>query len=224
LRQAKLTLHNGIRHKVVIYRLEKPFQAEPLPSRDQHPPFSFEGGTFLLGDQIHLVHHLNRGLLHCLEFSQHLFYLGLLLIVHGAFVAIVHRRVLVRWAGAAAVSIVLATPIVAIAYRQRHQIAFLARRDYVTATHVLTSQWFGWTAVAVMAWALILVAVITQTVAPLRRQEGTDDRGSLVLLATLWLVIPTASILTCLRAAPNAAPSCRAGCTSRCRPKSKTWC
>src|SRR4051794_29774574 len=71
-------------------------------------------------------------------------YLGRLLVVQGLFVAMLHRRALARWGTAALASVLLAVPIILIAYRQRHQHAFLARRKHVPLPHILTSQWFGW--------------------------------------------------------------------------------
>ena len=122
-------------------------------------------------------------------------YLGLLLVVHGVFVAVLHRRALARWAQAAGVSLLLAAPIIAVGYRERSQIRFLQKRHYATAAHVFTSQWFGYPLLAAAAWLLIAFAIIW-LVAALRRRRRAD-RGpiALTLLATIWLGIPTAVLL-----------------------------
>ncbi len=128
--------------------------------------------------------------------SVYLFlYLGLVFVAHGVFVAVLHRRMLARWALAGALSLILAIPIVLAAYRQRKQIAFLARRDYATAEHVLIGQWFGWPVVAVLSWGLILVAIAVQVHAVIRRDQHADARSALTLLAVIWLVLPTTLIL-----------------------------
>lgn len=122
-------------------------------------------------------------------------YLGLLLVVHGLFVAVLHRRALKRWAPAAGVSLLLAAPIIVVGYLQRSQISFLEKRHYATAEHVFTSQWFGYPLLAIAAWLLIVVAMIWLIAA--LRQRRPDDAGliALALLAAFWLSVPTAALL-----------------------------
>ena len=69
-------------------------------------------------------------------------YLALLLVVHGLFVLLFHRRQLGRWAVCAAAGVALAVPIVLRAAGERNQIGFLAYRDYITPLNVLALQWF----------------------------------------------------------------------------------
>ena len=121
--------------------------------------------------------------------------LGLVLLAHGAFVALVRRRMLSRWLRAGILMLVCTAPVIVVGYQQRHQIAFLGRRGYATAVHVLSSQWFGPVAAAVVGWCLILVAVGAAAVAAYRRVPHADDRASLTVLALLWLVLPTAVLL-----------------------------
>ncbi|MFD6700977.1 MULTISPECIES: glycosyltransferase family 39 protein [unclassified Microbacterium] len=117
-------------------------------------------------------------------------YLALLLVVHGVFVLLFHRRSLWRWAIWAAVAILLAVPIVRLAAAEQNQIGFLAHRDYITPQGVLALQWFD----PVTAWpcgALIVIGL-----AGVLRRRRQDARGlRLGVLALLWLALPTAAVL-----------------------------
>lgn len=117
-------------------------------------------------------------------------YLALLLVVHGLFVLLFHRRSLWRWAAAAAAGVVLALPIVLVAAAERNQIGFLAHRDYITPLNVLALQWFD----PVTAWlcgALIAIGLV----AVVRARPREADRLRLSALALIWLVLPTAAVL-----------------------------
>ncbi|MDJ0379025.1 glycosyltransferase family 39 protein [Cryobacterium sp. PH31-L1] len=124
-------------------------------------------------------------------------YLGLLLLVHGAFLftSRTYRRHRKLWLLAAALAVTLALPIVAEGYAQRSQIAFLAHRGYATATSVLENQWFVNPSLAVVAWLLIIAAAISATLTWARSAEHSSP----VLLALLWVVLPTLGLL-CLNA------------------------
>lgn len=122
-------------------------------------------------------------------------YLGLLLVVHGAYIALRHRDALRRWGPAAALSLVLSTPILIVGYRERRQIRFLEFRHYATAAHVLTKQWFGYPLLAVVGWMLVLCAIAWLGYAARRRPSGGEGRVSLTILALLWVVLPTAALL-----------------------------
>lgn len=122
-------------------------------------------------------------------------YLGLLLLVHGLFVVVLHRREAQRWARAAGMSLLLALPIIVAGYRERRQIRFLERRHYATAAHVLTKQWFGYPLLAAAAW-LVIVCALVWLVAAIRRSRARDEGLiALTLLAVFWLSIPTAVLL-----------------------------
>lgn len=129
-------------------------------------------------------------------------YLLLLLAVHGAvLLASPAGRARMRgWLVAAVVAIVAASPIVAIAYAERHQVAFLASPSHATAGNVLVAQWFGGAGITVAAWALILLGAIAVSSRALRESRsaylnrGESDRA-VVLLAGAWTVIPTALLL-----------------------------
>ncbi|MCK2035745.1 glycosyltransferase family 39 protein [Microbacterium sp. SSW1-49] len=122
-------------------------------------------------------------------------YLGLLLVVHGLYVAVMHRERFASWLRSTAASVVLATPIVVLGYQQRAQIAFLARRDYTTVRNVLVSQWFGHPVVALFAWYLVIAASAALVVALVRGSAKDRPDQHLTVLALLWLVVPTALLL-----------------------------
>jgi len=117
-------------------------------------------------------------------------YLALLLVVHGVFVLLFHRRTLGRWLAAAAAGVLLALPIVLLANAERNQIGFLAHRDYITPLNVLALQWFD----PVTAWPCgALIAIGAIAAARGRRRDPGGFRLS--ALALLWLVLPTAAVL-----------------------------
>jgi mannosyltransferase len=126
--------------------------------------------------------------------SLYLFvYLALMAVVQVA-VLVVHRApraTMLRWLAASSAAAVLALPIVVAGRSQRGQLAFLARRDYATAESVVVGQWFGsswWFAAAV--WMLIAVAVATALLVPRMRSAR-----QVVVVAAVWLTVPTAAIL-----------------------------
>jgi mannosyltransferase len=122
-------------------------------------------------------------------------YLGLLLVVHGAYVALRHRTELRRWAAAAGLALVFSIPILVAGYHERRQIRFLEHRHYATAAHVLTKQWFGYPLLAVVGWMLMAGAIAWLVYAARRRTPGRAGRVSLTVLAALWVVLPTAALL-----------------------------
>lgn len=125
-------------------------------------------------------------------------YLALLIPVHAIVVGLELRRArpahgilrpfLLAWASAA----LLAAPIAVIGVMQRGQIAFIAPSRQVTPEAVLVRQWFMAEAVALIAWALIVIAV-----ALVARRGGHAASGSrrLLLLAAVWAVVPTTALL-----------------------------
>ncbi|MEO6116442.1 MAG: glycosyltransferase family 39 protein, partial [Pseudolysinimonas sp.] len=136
-------------------------------------------------------------------------YLVLLAVVQGAVLLLSERGrpLRRRWLQSLAVTGVAAAPIALLAYEERNQIAFLARRGYATAKNVLVDQWFGMPAITVACWALILLGVAVYLVRR-RRRETTpvlDRRRSdreVLLLAAAWLVLPTALLLLANLASP----------------------
>lgn len=122
-------------------------------------------------------------------------YLGLLLIVHGLYIALVRRDRLATWSLSAATTLLLAVPIIVLGYQQRSQIAFLARRDYATARNVLVSQWFGQPLVAIMGWTLIVVVSGAFVTVLIRGGAKGLEQHALAALALLWLIVPSTVLL-----------------------------
>ncbi|TFD86827.1 glycosyltransferase family 39 protein [Cryobacterium serini] len=127
-------------------------------------------------------------------------FLALLLPVHAVVVVVAARRHLlgrnvVAWLGASAFGLLLAAPIILIGTSQREQIAFIGRRPTVTVTEAAVMQWFDTIPVAIMAWSLIVVAVL---VVFLRRsglhRAGLPDRAALSIFLA-WMVLPSAILL-----------------------------
>lgn len=124
-------------------------------------------------------------------------YLGLLLLVHGAFLytSRTFRRQRKLWLVAASIAVTLTLPIIVVGYTQRGQIAFLAHRGYATAKSILVTQWFVNPLLASAAWLMIVAAVIG-VILTWRR---SPERSSPLLLPLLWVILPTLSLL-CLNA------------------------
>jgi mannosyltransferase len=114
-------------------------------------------------------------------------YLGLMIAVVGVVLALDprSRSQLRRWAIASGIAIVAASPVIVLALMQRQQIAFLEHRDRVTPTTVLVGMWFGALPFAIIAWALIVIAIVG-----LARRGRRRVGGSLEILAVLWLILP----------------------------------
>ena len=128
-------------------------------------------------------------------------YLGLLLVVHGAYVFTSRRFAPVRrrWVQAALVAVILSLPIVWYGYQERGQIAFLAKREYLSVVNVLVFQWFGNGYLAAAAWALVVFAVVMAVITWRRWHERSD----LVVLTVLWTVIPTLGMILLNIATPT---------------------
>lgn len=137
-----------------------------------------------------------------LALASYLFlYIALLVPVHAIVVAVELRRAgrahdrrlrsfLLAWAGAA----LLAAPIGVVAVLQRDQIAFTGPSREVTAEAVLVRQWFMLEAVALVAWALIIVGVAV-TLAGRGREYATSGDRRLLLLGGVWAAVPTIALL-----------------------------
>ncbi len=129
-------------------------------------------------------------------------YLVLLAVVQGAILLLSERGRALRWrwAQSLAVTAVGAAPIALLAYAERHQVAFLAKRGYANLKNVLIDQWFGMPGITIACWALILLGVgvfvarrrARSTVALLDRRRSDRE---VLLLGAAWLVLPTALLL-----------------------------
>ncbi len=135
-----------------------------------------------------------------LVLAVHLFvYLALLLPVHAVVASlelrgsrrlrgIRIRPFLLAWAGAA----LLIAPIGVVAVMQRDQIAFSRPHRTVTPEGVLVDQWFMFEALALIAWAFIIVSV---AVVVHRREDAWHGNRQLLLLGGAWIVIPTTALI-----------------------------
>ncbi|CAN5369026.1 glycosyltransferase family 39 protein [soil metagenome] len=117
-------------------------------------------------------------------------YLVLLLVAHGAWVLLDRqsRDLRSRWAAAAGVAVLASLPIALFAVAERNQVAFLSQQplDFGKLTML---PWFGNPVVAIVAWALIVLAAVTAV-----RRRGLDQ-SRLTLLSVLWLLIPGAILV-----------------------------
>jgi len=129
-------------------------------------------------------------------------YLVLLAVVQGAILLVSERgrSMRWRWAQSLAVTAVCAAPIVLLAYAERHQVAFLAKRGYANLKNVLIDQWFGMPGITIACWALILLGVgafvarrRARSTVPLLDRRRSDRE--VLLLGAAWLVLPTALLL-----------------------------
>lgn len=128
-------------------------------------------------------------------------YLGLLILVHGVYLLTSRRLAPLRkrWFQAVLITIVLSLPIIWFGYLERGQIAFLARRDYLSVVNVLVFQWLGNGFLAAVVWALVLFAVVNAILAWRRWHE----RSELIVLTAIWVVLPTAVMIALNVATPS---------------------
>ncbi len=96
------------------------------------------------------------------------------------------RESLRRWAAGMVVAGALSLPIVVAAEVQKHQVAFLAHRGYMTATGWFVTPWFGHLPVALVLWPVMLIGVVS--LARLRRRDPASAPASWALL--VWLLAP----------------------------------
>ena len=120
-------------------------------------------------------------------------YLGLVLLVHGAFLLTQHppRRLWRQWCTSALIAVTLSLPLIGIGYAQRGQIAFLSHRNYATAKSVLVMQWFGNPYLAAASWLLIVVAIIGATLS----WRTSRQLSPMVSLVVMWIALPTSALL-----------------------------
>jgi mannosyltransferase len=135
-------------------------------------------------------------------------YLGLLLLVHGAVLATstAGRRQLGLWVRAGALAGAVAVPILVMGYLERHQIAFLAKRNYAQPFQIFIQQWFGsppreelWV-VPIACWSFIVLATAVVLWRTARRSpdavlENRSSDREVLRLGIAWLIIPTALLL-----------------------------
>ncbi len=106
------------------------------------------------------------------------------------------RRRWRAWALSTAVALLLASPLAWFGFLQRRQIAFLAVRESITPKVVLSDMWFQEWWFAVIAWAIILVAVVPFAIEAVRiRRSGGRVGLRLETVALAWMVVPMGLLL-----------------------------
>lgn len=142
-------------------------------------------------------------------------YTVLFVVVHGVVVAASRapRRVVAGWALASAGGLLSSAPLIVVAVSQHHQIAYLGAIPQLAPQTLFSGLWFGdaWP-VAIVAWALIALAVVTearQRVLVARAAGGglfflsATRLPSLVPLALVWLALPTGILIAVQEVVPD---------------------
>ena len=96
------------------------------------------------------------------------------------------------WLAATAAALLLAAPVLLWSVHEREQVAFLAYRPGADILDAAVAQWFGRTAIALIAWALVAFGVVMTFG---RRGGGRPDRRAVLLLALVWMLFPTLTLL-----------------------------
>ena len=138
----------------------------------------------------------------------YIFLFSLLIVVAHAVVVLPGRRrrsSLRPWIKATVAGVVLAGPVIGFGIGESGQIAFLANRDSTNIRTILVTQWFGNDLLALVAWALIITAIVVWGITSYRARHvpaGFDPAGEqddrtpgLVPLAATWLLGPPAILL-----------------------------
>jgi mannosyltransferase len=113
-------------------------------------------------------------------------YVVLLVPVVAAIVLVLRRDLLRPAIGMAAAAVVVAAPIVLVAYAERDQIAFLAQHAFDIRLPFV-SQWFMKPWPAAVGWAAIVAGAVLTVV----RRRGIPA----LVIAGAWAVVPTALLL-----------------------------
>jgi mannosyltransferase len=113
------------------------------------------------------------------------------------------------WVATVVVALLAVSPIVVFSVAQRGQVSFLARRDTTSPRALLVELWFGDTRFAVVAWSLIVVAVVALAAGLLHRARdgwsaalSVTPRGTLTVIALLLAFVPAAALLALNLAVP----------------------
>jgi mannosyltransferase len=145
--------------------------------------------------------------------------LGFYLFLYVGLIALAHAVILVwmrparsftgRWLITVGLAAIAAVPILAMAFVERSQVAYLARTAEVTFNSVFVSLWFGTSQFAALAWLLLIaVGCVSAADWALRRrrsrafaQQSGNIRPapsrtvSLELVAGAWLIVPSAVLI-----------------------------
>jgi mannosyltransferase len=137
----------------------------------------------------------------------YIFLFSLLIVVAHAVVVVRDRRRAARrsWMKATLAGVVLAGPVIGFGISESGQIAFLANRDATNIRTLVVTQWFGNDLLALIAWALIITAIVVWAIASYRARrvatglisadDGDIRTPGLVPLAATWLLGPPAILL-----------------------------
>jgi mannosyltransferase len=83
------------------------------------------------------------------------------------------RRMLRTWFLASVAGVVLVSPLIYWAYRERNQISYLAGSGATAPNSILVDQWFGNLGYAILAWAMVVIVLVLAWIAWRRRRSGT---------------------------------------------------
>jgi mannosyltransferase len=124
-------------------------------------------------------------------------YLALIAVAHLALILLRDdRRTLVKaWARAFATAIVIASPLIVIGVLEHGQIAYLGTRTEITFSTLTVGLWFGNAPFAVLAWALIVAALLffarDWRLRTTRLRLAEQQLPSASLVGAAWLFIPS---------------------------------
>jgi mannosyltransferase len=105
------------------------------------------------------------------------------------------RRTAARWAASTLAGLALSSPVIYWSVSQSQQIAFIGRRPQAGVFDVAVIQWFGTLPFAIVAWAMMVLAVVT--VIGNRRGAPTSAHATRSVLAVMfaWMLVPTVVLL-----------------------------
>jgi mannosyltransferase len=127
-------------------------------------------------------------------------YVVFFVLVHAVVIVVsrASRRMMTAWAIASGAGILAATPVIVYAFLEHGQVAYLGTIEQLAPDTLFSSLWFGQWTFAVIAWAMIVVALVFEVLRiRTRRAErapvfvGDQGLPSLAVLAVVWLLVPT---------------------------------
>jgi mannosyltransferase len=135
-------------------------------------------------------------------------YTALFIVVHGAVLIAARppRRTVRCWVIAVGAALACAAPLVLFAVRERSQISYLGSTPQFAPDTLFSGLWFGQMPFSILAWALMLTAVIVEIV---RTRLGRPAAGtirqslSLVFVASAWLLVPAGLLIGMFAIVPD---------------------
>jgi len=104
------------------------------------------------------------------------------------------RGQLIAWSISTVVGLVVAAPVLLAGVSQKDQLSFIGRRAQTSVLDAAVNQWFGNVPAAIIAWALILLAVVLTWFARGRVPALERDRAALGVML-VWMLVPSAALL-----------------------------